>query len=87
MKPAYVRFVFNPTDGEVELSHNHEGHPAHAPTHRDLADGHSVHGYAYRIQGGWRVTDYEHKPLNDTFIAARVVDRLTRDEPLMSADK
>jgi hypothetical protein len=27
-----------------------------------------IHGYAYRINDGWRITDWEHRPVGDPHV-------------------
>lgn len=82
MAPLYWRFCFKPSDGSVLLSHNQETHPTEVKTHGSLAleanEPGLVHGYAYRIHGGWRLHDYEHRPLTDPFIKAQVAKALAR---------
>lgn len=84
MDPIYYRFALKPSDGSVLLSHNQEGHPARVRTHADLAqEGNEpgmVHGYAYRIRGGWRLHDYEHRPLTDPFVKAQVSKAIRQAE-------
>ena len=81
--PMYYRWVFSPVKG-VSLGSNNDLHPALVPYHRDLAgkDGGQdlMHGYAYRIGNGWRLTDYEHKPVEDPFIVKQVVHALNAKE-------
>jgi hypothetical protein len=83
-RPIYYRFAFSPSSGEVILSHNEEDHPARVRYHTDLSnelgEGETYHGYVYRIGRGWRVTDWEHKPLNDPFINAAVLRALRKEE-------
>jgi hypothetical protein len=78
--PTYYRWVFKPEDASVELSHNGEDHPAWVRYHTDLKDGDSHHGYAYRIGGGWRLTDWEHKPLDDPYVVSSVLRKLRSEE-------
>ena len=90
--PIYYRWVFSPKDGQVALGHNDETHPAFVPYHRDIADlvgkANLQHGYAYRIHGGWRLTDEEHKPVRDNYVVAQVVRALNgREEPAEGARK
>jgi hypothetical protein len=33
-------------------------------------------GYAYRIDGGWRLTDKDHDSIDDLHIAKRIIDAL-----------
>ncbi len=72
----YYRWAMRPSDGEVLLAHNHEDHPALTRTHLNLAqeinEPNTFHGYAYRIDGGWRLHDYDHKPISDPFVRAQV---------------
>lgn len=76
--PLYYRWVFHPEDATVDIDHNGSKHPAYVDTQRHLpADKDSQHGYAYRIHGGWRLTDYEHNPVSDPFIVATVVQAIT----------
>lgn len=80
-RPLYYRFVFKPSDGSVEISHNAEGHPADVPYHSELADERDTyHGYAYRIGKGWRLTDWEHQPVSDPFVVSQVLRRLRQEE-------
>lgn len=78
--PMYYRWVFSPNTAEVDVSYNDEAHPTEVNTHGDLArargEANLVHGYATRIGGGWRLTDWEHRPVSDPFIVAHVVNRL-----------
>lgn len=82
--PLYYRFVYNPSDASVELSHNWEDHPAHVRYHHDLAsenEGDNLyHGYAYRIGNGWRLTDWDHKPVQDKFVQAQVIRAIRSQE-------
>lgn len=84
LKPLYYRFAYCPSDGRVLVSHNHEGHPAEVRTHGSLAQEANepgvVHGYAYPIGGGWRIHDYEHKPLTDPYVKAQVSRALARQQ-------
>lgn len=83
-KPLFYLWVFHPQTAHVTLTHDWEGHPAHTKTHGDLArelnEPNLYHGYAYRIKGGWRVTDYDHKPVEDPFVKAKVVGALGHAE-------
>ena len=82
-QPVYYRWVFSPSDGQVRLSHNNEGHPANIRTHADLASEANehgcVHGYAFRVHGGYRVLDYSHSTLVDPFIRERVKKAIEHD--------
>jgi hypothetical protein len=83
VRPLYYRFVLKPSDGSVVLSHNDETDPAHVRYHGDLANEireQGVHGFAYRIGKGWRLTDYEHKPIDDPFVRRQVLGALRQEE-------
>jgi hypothetical protein len=89
--PFYYRWVLKPSDGSVDLSHNFEDHPAHVRYHGELATQHKepdlIHGYAYRLDNGWRLTDWEHKPLDDKFVVAQVVRAIRQREGHQPAPK
>lgn len=75
--PLYYRWAFDPFTGQVNLGHNEDGLPSEIEYHQDLAPGpKSVHGYAYPIGGGWRLTDWEHKPVADPYVFASVMRSL-----------
>jgi hypothetical protein len=38
-------------------------------------------GYAYRIDGGWRLTDKDHNFVDDPYIVRRVMDQLRGTQP------
>lgn len=89
-KPFYYRWVFSPTKG-VTLGSNEDDHPALVPYHQGLGgkvDGQDLrHGYAYRLGNGWRLTDWEHKAVEDPFIFAQVVRALgLKENPEMAAE-
>ncbi len=81
--PHMYRWVFNPQDATVELNHNHD-RPRHKTEYlTDMAAKHpheTVKGYAYRIKGGWRITDWEHKPLTDKYILKSVHTAIEKRE-------
>lgn len=81
--PVYYLWVFDPVSGKAIVEHNEGAHPTAIHDHGDLAESVShpnrVHGYAYRIKGGWRITDWEHKPVNDPYIVREVVSALDQE--------
>ena len=83
-EPLYHRWVFSPRTGDVTLSHNKEGHPAFVRTHGDLAeevsDPDAVHGYVFRVKGGYRVLDYAHNPVEDGYIKRQVTLKLAQEK-------
>jgi hypothetical protein len=84
-RPVYYLWTFDPVDGKIHIDHN-EGRPAHAHvTHATLAPHvthpERVHGYAYSIKGGWRITDADHKKVDDPFVIKRVLAALKQEHP------
>lgn len=83
-EPLYHRWVFSPRSGQVTLSHNKEGHPAFVRTHGDLSeevgDPDAVHGYVFRLKGGYRVLDYAHNPVEDAHIKREVIKKLNQEK-------
>ena len=84
-RPPYYLWVFDPTDGRVRLIHNGDRHPANALTHatmaRDVVHPERTQGYAFPIKGGWRLTNDEHRKLEDPFIVRVVLAALNRESP------
>lgn len=82
--PVYYAWVFDARDARVHLSDDHEKPRRDKDHHDGLAkkvNHHPgrVHGYAYRIRGGWRITDVEHKAV-DHFVAKQVVKSIEDHE-------
>lgn len=82
-KPLYHRWVFSPSKG-VTIGTNSDDHPALVKYHQGLGseinDTDLVHGYAYPIGNGWRLTDYEHQAVEDPYIINQVVRRLNGED-------
>jgi hypothetical protein len=78
--PVYHFWVFHPEDDSVSIHHNRGKHPAEHVTHGQLRKVHhhpeTIHGYAYKIHGGWRITDDEHRPVNDPHVVEKVIKAL-----------
>lgn len=85
-RPIYVLWTFDPVTTKVHMDHNEDRHPAHALTHSTLAPEvthpDTVHGFAYSIQGGWRITNDEDKEVKDPYVVRKVVDKLHKDYPV-----
>src|SRR4051812_37758656 len=83
-RPIYYRWVFKPSTGSVDLSHNDEAPPAEVRYHTELAqdagEPNTYHGYAYRIGKGWRIFDWENKPVNDPHVVAQVLRAIRKKE-------
>ena len=82
--PIYYPWVFDPRSAKVHLGDDHAKERRHKNHHHELAGkaGHHparVHGYAYRIRGGWRITDTDHKKV-DPFVAKQVVQAISERE-------
>lgn len=65
-KAVYYRWSFDPKRG-VALSNNETRYGS-----RNAA----AEGYAYRIGNGWRLTDREHRPVEDAYVASEVARKL-----------
>lgn len=89
-EPLYYRWVLSPRTGEITLSHNKDRHPAFIRTHGDLAsevgDPDAVHGYVFRIKGGYRVLDYAHNPVDDPYLKREVIKKLAQEKDVTSGD-
>lgn len=74
--PVYYLWVFDPHEDKVILEHNQGRHRAEHVDHAELArrvpHPDRVHGYAYKIVGGWRITDWEHRPIDDPHVLEKV---------------
>jgi hypothetical protein len=84
-RPLYQLWCFDPQTSEVHMDHNQDKEPAHHVLHRDIG-GHihhpdKVQGYAYSIKNGWRITNDEHKEVQDPFIVNRVMAKLRGEHP------
>lgn len=82
-RPLYYLWTFDPHEGVVHVDHNESKHPAQHITHDELAPHvkSPVHGFAYSIQGGWRITDDDHKAVEDPYIIRKVEQALSRKHP------
>lgn len=74
--PVYYLWVYDPQEDKAIVEHNEDRHPAEHIDHRHLADRvphpDRVHGFAYRIPGGWRITTQEHRPVEDPHVLRTV---------------
>lgn len=79
-EPLYWLWVYDPQEDKVHVEHNEDRHRAEHVDHGHLAEKVShpgrVHGYAYRIRGGFRITDWEHRAVDDPHIRELVRDTL-----------
>jgi hypothetical protein len=78
--PVYYLWVFDPATGTVRVENTDGVSRANQQYHLDLAQEiphpSRIHGYAYPIRGGYRITDWEHKPVVDPFVKHQVVRAL-----------
>jgi hypothetical protein len=79
--PVYHLWAFDPVSGDVKVEENESKHPAQAITHEDMktlvSHPSAEFGYAYRIKGGWRITDSDHRPVTDPFIVNKLLKTLS----------
>lgn len=77
-KPMYYRWAFDPASGDVHFGHNEDAHPSEIEYHGDdpVDKANQHRGFAYRIGGGWRITDREHKPVEDPFVYSQIIKSL-----------
>jgi hypothetical protein len=82
--PIYFLWVFDPHEDKVILEHNEDRHPADAIDHGILAEKvphpDRLHGFAYRIKGGWRITTDDHKPVDDAHVKELVRKSLQNEK-------
>lgn len=76
--PVYYRWTFSPRTG-VSLGHN-EGDLDAFVQYREGSSDSDDKGYAYRIGNGWRLTDWEHRPVEDPYVVSQVVRKLQDQE-------
>lgn len=81
--PIYWLWVYDPHEDKVHLEHNEGRHRADHIDHSHLAlrvpHPDRVHGFAYRIRGGFRITTWEHRPVEDSHVL-KLVERALRHE-------
>lgn len=70
--PLYYLWVYDPHEDKVHVEHNEGRHRADHVDHGHLAERvphpDRIHGFAYRIPGGWRITTWEHRPVDDVHV-------------------
>lgn len=75
-KPFYYLWLYDPHTDQVILEHNEDRKPAYWVTHREMIHKFPSHdtilGYAYDIKGGWRITDWDHKKIDDPHILKEI---------------
>src|SRR3954471_18860471 len=76
--PLYHLWVYDPSNDTVLIETPEKKPRSEQRYHEELSEDvpHPswIHGYAYQIRNGWRITDWEHHPLGDVHVK-RVVRR------------
>jgi hypothetical protein len=60
-RSVYHRWGYHPHDDAVYLNNDND---------------HDQNGYAYRIDGGWRLTDKDHDSVNDPYLIKKIISAL-----------
>jgi len=75
--PIYYRWTFSPQTGEVTLAHNQDPElQFHSDIEKKMNQANLIHGYAYPIIGGVRVTDQDHDAVDDPYVARKVLEAI-----------
>lgn len=64
-------------------------HPHQDQVHLNDDNDYDQNGYAYRIDGGWRLTDKDHDPVNDPYLIKKIMGALNGEngeEPISPND-
>jgi hypothetical protein len=79
-RAATYLWVYDPAEDKLYVDHNEDKHPAHRITHaefhQEVDHPNAVRGFAYSIKGGWRITDRDHKEVEDPYLIKLVVSTL-----------
>jgi len=82
--PTTWLWAYDPVENTVHIAHNENQHPSERIVHKDfvphITHPSSVRGFAYKIKGGWRITDRDHKPVTDPYLTEQIT-RALKDEP------
>jgi hypothetical protein len=73
-RSVYHRWGYHPHDDAVYLNDDND---------------HDQNGYAYRIDGGWRLTDRDHDPVKDPYLIGKIMGTLNGkngEEPILPND-
>jgi len=77
---SFYLWVLSPSTGEVKLSNAHDDHPLDVPDHSSMAseinEPNLIHGYAGRVENGWRISDLDGRPITDPFVKRQVAKAL-----------
>ncbi len=78
--PIQYLWMYEPVNNKVLIDHNEGKHPAYRTTHKEfhpeVTHESSVRGFAYKIKGGWRITDRDSKEVKDPYLTKIVVAKL-----------
>ncbi len=82
--PVYHLWIFDPHEDKVHVEHNQNRKPADHVDHADLSrrvpHPDRVQGYAYRIRGGWRVTTWDHRSVDDAHVLELIRAALNKEK-------
>jgi hypothetical protein len=80
--PIYYLWLYCPNRGTVYIEHNEGRHSAEHLDHSHMAEKSThpekIHGFIYRIKNGWRITDWEHKPITDPYISKQIKQSINK---------
>lgn len=83
-KVLYYLWTYGANTGKVLLdtddSRPRKDHRYHEHMGEDHEDTDLIHGYAYRIKDGWRITDIEHNSLDDGHIKLEIIRAIRKRE-------
>lgn len=81
--PIQYLWVYDPLTNKVTVDDNEDKHPAERITHKDfmpdVTHESAVRGFAYKIKGGWRITDRDSREVPDPYINKLVVAALKQE--------
>lgn len=82
----YALWVFDPQTSKVHVesnaTHDHADRRDHSHLADDVPHPDRVHGYAYLLRHGrgFRITDWDHRPLKDPYVFKQVKNALEGKE-------
>ncbi len=82
--PVYWLWVYDPVANRVTVEDNEDRPRANHLTHEDI-EPQATHearmqGYAYKIKGGYRITDDQHTEVEDPYVVKLVVAALNKEK-------
>lgn len=92
-RPIYYLWTWDPEEDKIHMDHNEDRQYADYLTHETLAPSvhhpDKVHGYAYSIKGGWRITDDSHKEVDKhiSHLVWKALEKLHPEPPLPNINR